>query len=207
MLSKPLVWFQSDSSSCTSPPYTTGLVQKIVTDMQAPGALDAIQEEVKNNMIEEAKAKGAPPEVDEAKLKSEAQKVFLRKYKDDILKVKRQCRLTDTGLTPCVESAWCFNSLKVHHFQANGFKLTQPAPPYIKAFPKMGKAIINAEDDEERGEVLEDAMEARLNKIETEFNKQTAILKEELGVYKIDMLKELTKIMDEVGRCSLSNSV
>ena len=40
--------------------------------------------------------------------------------------------MLNPGLTPRVESACVstFNSLKVHPFQAVGFKLTQPAPPY-----------------------------------------------------------------------------
>ena len=129
-----------------------GIVQKIVQDMQVPGALDHVQEEVKNNMIEEAKAKGAPPEINEEALKNEAKKYFLKKYQADIL----------------------------------------------KAFPKMGKALMNAGDDEERNDILEDAMEARLNKLQTEFDKQTALLRDELNVLKTDLVKDLDKQMDDV---------
>ena len=63
-----------------------GVVQKIMQDMQVPGAMEAVQAEVQANIIEEAKAKGAPPDLDEAKLKSEAKKYFLKKYQADILK-------------------------------------------------------------------------------------------------------------------------
>ena len=129
-----------------------GVVQKIMQDMQVPGAMEAVQAEVQANIIEEAKAKGAPPDLDEAKLKSEAKKYFLKKYQADIL----------------------------------------------KAFPKMGKALMNADDDDERNDILEDAMEARLNKLKTEFDAQTAVLKDELGVLKVDLLKELSKQMDDV---------
>ena len=129
-----------------------GIVQKIVQDMQVPGAMDAVQEEVKNNIIEEAKAKGAPPEIDEAKLMSEAKKFFMKKYEADVL----------------------------------------------KAFPKMGKALMNADTDEDRNDIMEDAMEARLNKLQTEFNKQTELLQKELTVLKNDLLVELSKQMDDV---------
>ena len=48
---------------------------------------------------------------------------------------RRRCRSTQSRLTPRVETprvetAWCFNSLKVKCFQAIGFKY-QHAPPYI----------------------------------------------------------------------------
>ena len=42
-----------------------------------------------------------------------------------------QCGLTSGLIHPALK-ALGFNSLKVHTSQANGFKLTQPAPPYIE---------------------------------------------------------------------------
>jgi len=93
--------------------------------------------------------------------------------------------------------AEAFDQDKLKMMAAKEF-LKPYTPDILKAFPKMGKGIINAETDEERQDILEDAMESRLNKFALEFEKQSKLLVEEINVYKKDLLKELDKIMQDL---------